>query len=90
MSRFVTFHVVETKIKPWASFAVDRVVEDHSVCAREVLATEVVSFESVASFEHTGRPHSRVELRSGDILLVKEHVSTVAELVGGPQREAEH
>ncbi len=77
MSEFATFDVVTTTIQPILSLFGAR--DTVSVSPRSVRTSEVLSYESVASYEHTGGPHACLKLRNGEVLYVKQHVTTVAE-----------
>lgn len=82
MNEFVTFDVVSTEAQPVLSLFALRAVGSTSTASRSIRATDVTSFESVASYEHPGSPHSRLTLRSGEVVYVKQHVTTVAERLG--------
>jgi hypothetical protein len=82
MSEFATFDVVSTDIQPVLSLLALRAVGSAATAARSIRASEVTAYESVPSYEHAGSPHARLTLRSGEVLYVKQHVTTVAERLG--------
>lgn len=79
MNEFVTFDVVSTETQPVLSLFALRPVGATSTASRSLRASDVTSFESIASYEHPGSPHARLTLRSGEVVYVKQHVTTVAE-----------
>lgn len=79
MNEFSTFDVVSAETQPLLSMFALRPVRSTSTDSRSIRASEVTSFESVASYEHPGKPHARLTLRSGEMVYVKQHVTTVAE-----------
>lgn len=79
MSEFATFDVVSTDIHPMLSLFALAAVGSTSSATRSIRASEVTSFESVASYEHAGSPHARLTMRNGEVVYVKQHVTTVAE-----------
>ncbi len=89
MDNFVTFNVVIAEIDPLRSLFAFQLKHSTSIAVRSILASDVASYESVPSYGHTGRPNTRLTLRSGESIYVKEHVNTVAERLGNacaPQR----
>lgn len=82
MNEFATFDVVSNEARPVLSLFALRPVGSTSIASRSIRASEVTSFESVASYEHPGSPHARLTLRSGEVVYVKQHVTTVAERLG--------
>lgn len=82
MIEFVTFDVVSTETQPMLSLLALRAVGSTSIAPRSIRASEVISYESVASYNHPGSPHARLTLRSGEVVYVKQHVTTVAERLG--------
>lgn len=82
MNEFATFDVVSAETQPVLSLFALRPVGSTSTASRSIRSNEVVSFESVPSYEHPGNPHARLTLRSGEVVYVKQHVTTVAERLG--------
>ena len=82
MNEFATFDVIRTEIQPVLSLFALRSVGTTATAARSIRVSEVASFESVASYEHAGGSHARLTLRSGEVVYVKQHVTTVAERLG--------
>lgn len=82
MDTFVTFNVVIAEFDPLRSLFALRAKHSTSIAARSVLASDIASYESVPSYEYTGRPNTRLMTRSGEYIYVKEHVKTVAERLG--------
>lgn len=82
MKEFATFDVVRTEIQPLRSLFALQAVGSCSTAARSIRISEVISYESVASYENPGSPHARLTLRSGEVVYVKQHVTTVAERIG--------
>lgn len=81
MSKFVTFDTVSADINPLLTLFTMQEQGSVSTTARTIRASDVASYESVVSYELPGRPHSRLTLNSGEVLYVKQHVNTVAELL---------
>lgn len=79
MNEFVTFDVVSVDIFPLLSLFTLQGQGSTATSAKSVRASDVASYESVASDEHAGRPHTRLTLRNGEVMYVKQHVTTVAE-----------
>lgn len=81
MNEFVTFDAVSVDINPLFSLFTSQGDASASTTARSIRASDVTSYESVASYELPGRPHTRLNLRSGEVMYVKQHVTTVSELL---------
>lgn len=79
---FVTFDVVTTKLKPVLSLFTSAPNYTVSTAPRAIRASEVIAYESVASYEYPGKPHACLTLRSGELIYVKQHVNTVSERIG--------
>lgn len=82
MNEFATFDVVSNETQPLLTLFALRPVGHTSTASRSIRVSEVTSFEPVASYEHPGSPHARLTLRTGEIVYVKQHVTTVAERLG--------
>ncbi len=89
MNEFVTFDVVSAEINPVASLFALQPMGSTSISPRSVRASEVRSYESVPSHEHPGSPHTRLTLSSGEVVYVKQHVTTVTERLS-PLKMNEH
>ena len=81
MSKFVTLDAVSVDINPLLSLFAIQGQRSASTTERAIRASDVTSYESVASYELPGRPHTRLNLSSGEVMYVKQHVTTVAELL---------
>lgn len=81
MSKFVTFDAVSVDINPLLSLFTMQGQGSASTTSRAIRASDVTSYESVASYELSGHPHTRLTLSSGEVMYVKQHVTTVAELL---------
>ena len=82
MNEFGTFDVVHAEIPSLLSLFALRSVGSTSIAVRSIRVSEVASFEEVASYEYAGSPHARLTLRSGEVVYVKQHVTTVAKRLG--------
>lgn len=82
MSKFVTFDAVSVVINPLLTLFTSKGKASGSTTARSIRASDVTSYESIESYELPGRPHTRLTLRSGEVMYVKQHVTTVAERLG--------
>lgn len=80
--RFATFDVVSTKTNLGLSLFTLQPRGSASVTSRSIRVSEVTSYESVPAYEHDGNPHARLTLRNGEVVYVKQHVTTVAERLG--------
>lgn len=86
MDGFVTFDAVIAELNLLGSLLAWRVKHSTSIAPRSIRARDVVSYESVPSYEHPGRPNARIVMRSGECIFVKQHVNTVAERLGNQVR----
>lgn len=82
MGGFVTFDVVMAELNVLVSLLSWRAKHSTSIAPRSIRACDVASYESVPSYEYPGRPNARIVMRSGECILVKQHVNTVAERLG--------
>jgi len=76
---FATFDVVIAKVDPLQSLLALRTKHSVAISARSIAAIDVKSYEAVPSYEHPGSPHARLTLYSGEVIYVKQHVTTVVE-----------
>lgn len=81
MSKFVTFDAVSVDINPLLSLFTMQDQRSASATSRAIRASDVTSYEPVVSYELPGRPNTRLTLSSGEVMYVKQHVTTVAELL---------
>lgn len=82
MEGFVTFDAIVAELNVLGSLLSWRARHSTSIVPRSIRVCDVASYESVPSYEHPGRPNARIVMRSGESILVKQHVNTVAERLG--------